>query len=514
MSSPTLTSVSAIRRDLDHGARRGYLWLSGTILLFLLQVVPYLSYRFVTDESWYAGPAYTLAHADGLRDPGMGPNDQENHFDGRPPGTFVAMATAFRLFGTSAATARLASVVAGVAIVALTFALTRDLLGELGAVLACLLLATDNLIVLVSRSARPEALTVMAILAALLALKRYALTREVAWAILAGLLLALGASFHVTMFGYVASLCLLAIMIDRAAHAFFLRGALASMLGWLLGLVPLILWFVASPSHRAGFREEFVGKAKGSPITERAVHEVYRYADLLGTHALPGALGAIPARLPIPVFFLVASYLLWRHRRSWFYAELIALVPTMLWLAYTANKSSRYLSLLAPIFAITIAAAVAEAYRGGRRNGRLLAVLAGLVILMQLAANVVLLRSASKANYAQVEARLRAIIPTDQTAYGTITFWLGLRDGRYISYERTSPAQAIRDYGARYFITGDPMQTKGSLWDQPYYDDLNATLAAITAHSQHVGTVPSPYYGNLEVYRLDDPAAVLAALGR
>ena len=491
-------------------AARGALWLLGAILLFLLQVVPYLSYRFVTDESWYAGPAYTLAHGDGVRDPGVGPNDQQNHFDGRPPGTFFVMATVFRVLGTSSATARMASVLAGIAIVALTYFLTRDVLGELGAVLATLLVATDNLVVLVSRSARPEALTVMAVLAALLALKRYGETRRLGGAVLAGLMLAVGASFHVTMLGYVATVGVLALWIDRRAGGFALRGALAYALGWLGGLCPLVVWSLATAEHRAGFREEFLDRAVSSPLSARAVQELYRYADLFGTHTLPGhTLGLLPVRAPIPLFFLLATYLLWRYRRGWFYVEVVCLLPTVLWFIYTANKSSRYLALLAPVFAMTMAAAAAASQDLRRR--RLLAGVCGAIVVMQLAANFVLLRSASKANYAQVEAGLRQLIPADQTAYGTITFWLGLRDGPYVSYERTTPVQAIRDDKARYFILGDPMMTNGSQWDQGYYNDLNALLAAVAAHSSLVGTVPSPYYGRLRVYRLDDPAAVLAA---
>jgi hypothetical protein len=67
-------------------------WLGLAILLFLLQTLPYLSYRWVTDESWYAGPAYSIAHGNGVADPAIGPNDLENHFDARPPGTAMVIA--------------------------------------------------------------------------------------------------------------------------------------------------------------------------------------------------------------------------------------------------------------------------------------------------------------------------------------------------------------------------------------------------------------------------------------
>ena len=78
-------------------------------------------------------------------------------------------------------------------------------------------------------------------------------------------------------------------------------------------------------------------------------------------HGLEG----VPLRLPIPLLFVVASYLLWRYRREWFRVELVLLVPTVLWLVDTVNKSSRYLALLAPVFALAIGAGVAAVQGGG-----------------------------------------------------------------------------------------------------------------------------------------------------
>jgi hypothetical protein len=72
-------------------------WLGLAFLLFFLQTLPYLSYRWVTDESWYAGPAYSFAHGNGIADPAIGPNDLENHFDARPPGAAIAIFGAFWL---------------------------------------------------------------------------------------------------------------------------------------------------------------------------------------------------------------------------------------------------------------------------------------------------------------------------------------------------------------------------------------------------------------------------------
>jgi hypothetical protein len=132
-------------------------------------------------------PAYSIAHGNGVADPAIGPNDLENHFDARPPGTAIVISAFFRLLGTGQISARLGSILAGLTIIFFTYRLARDVIGEEGALTATFLIATDNLIVLTSRSARPEALTTMAILASLLAMKQYARSDRIVWAFLSGL---------------------------------------------------------------------------------------------------------------------------------------------------------------------------------------------------------------------------------------------------------------------------------------------------------------------------------------
>lgn len=503
---PIVTEVMETRppgRSLTHAAVYG--WRGFAILLFLLQTLPYLSYRWLPDESWYSAPAYSIAHGNGIAVPAMGPNELENHFDARPPGTAMVIAAAFRLFGIGQITARLGSILAGLIIVLLVFRLARDLFGEEGALVAALLVATDNLIVLTSRSARPEALTTMAVLASLLAMKQYAQKDRIVWAFLSGLLIAMGTMFHVTLLGYIISFGILAIVIDRGRCGFPLRGAFGYSIGYGLGILPFVAWLLTAPLGLAGFREEYLGKAEGASIWSKFLQEGHRYSDLLGLNMLHGhGLESFPVRLPIPLFFLAASFLLWKLRRRWFYLELLLLTPTVFWLIYTANKSSRYLALLAPIFALAIGAAVAAARENRRLHGVFLS-LSCLVVAAQMSANFLLLHEARKADYNKVAAELCSVIPPGHTAYGTITFWLALHDHSYISYERTGPWMAANQYNTRYFIAGDRVMVNGLPGDEAFYEDLRHNMAEVTAQSKVVGDFTDPYYGNLKVYELHAP---------
>jgi 4-amino-4-deoxy-L-arabinose transferase-like glycosyltransferase len=482
-----------------------YAWLFFAACLFLLQTLPYLSYRWVTDESWYAASGYSIAHGHGAAVPAMGPNDVENRLDARPPGTALVIATAFRLLGTSQIPARLGSIVAGLGIIFLTYCLARNVIGNPGALVATFLVATDNLIVLTSRSARPEAYTTMMILASLLAIKQYAESKRLSWAFVTGFLLAVGTMFHVTLLGYIVTLGILVIVLDCKRSAFPLRGAICCACGYGLGLLPFVIWLLTSPLGGAGFREEYLGKAKGLSLWLKFLQEGHRYSDLLGFNMLHGhGLESIPVRLPIPLFFVAASFFLWKLRRRWFYLELLLLIPTALWFIYTANKSSRYLAILAPIFALAIGAAI-TATKADRKLRNILLVLSCMVVIAQIFANLVLLHAARNADYNKVAAELRSVIPPGETAYGTITFWLALHDHPFISYERTDPWMAANQFHARYFIAGDRMMTNGDSNDEVFHKSLNQGMAEIIFKSRLVGHFPDPYYGDLRVYERQGP---------
>jgi 4-amino-4-deoxy-L-arabinose transferase-like glycosyltransferase len=490
-SEPAASASSASRR---------LRWLVLGCLLFLLQVLPFLSYRWVTDESWYAAPGYSIAHGQGVRDPAIGPNDLESRFDARPPGTALLISAAFRAFGAGQVQARLASVLAGLLVVICAYAATRDVLDEAGAALAVLLCCTDNLLVLSSRTARPEALTAMSVAMALLAMKRYARTESVWAAAGAGLLMALGLTFHVTVIGYVLSMALLAIYLDHRKGRFILRGALAFSLGLGLGMLPFVTWILTAPLGREGFREEYLSRGHGA-LLERIVHEGSRYHDVLGLGMVhQGPLQYVPLRAFVPLVFIAGSVLLARYRRKWFTVELLLLVPTVLWFVEMVNKSSRYLTLLAFVFAVTIGAAVTVSR--GTAWRRVLVWAAVVVVAAQALTNGYLLLGARKANYSELGEQLRQTIPAGEPVYGTITFWLALRDHTFISQERTTPEQAAGEDHVKYFLLGDRMMVQGSAWDADYYERMHRSLAEIQAKAQLVRTIPSAYYGQIEVYRL------------
>jgi hypothetical protein len=345
----------------------------------------------------------------------------------------------------------------------------------------------------------------MAILASLLAMKQYGHKDSIVWAFLSGLLIAFGTMFHVTLLGYIVSFGILAIVIDHRHGRFLLRGGIGYAMGYCIGLLPYVVWILTAPLGRAGFREEFLSRAENLPLWSKFLQEGHRYTDLFGFNMLHRyGLENIPVRLPIPLFFLAASFLLWKLRPRWFYLELLLLTPTVFWLIYSVNKSSRYLAILCPLFALTIGAAIA-ATSSNQKLYRVVLILSCLVIAAQMSANIFLLCEARKADYNKVTKELRSVIPPGQTSYGTVTFWLALHDHPYISYERTDPWMAANQFHARYFITGDRVMTSGLPGDEAFYESLRRSVAGVIAQSKLVGHFPDPYYGDLKVYMLSVP---------
>jgi 4-amino-4-deoxy-L-arabinose transferase-like glycosyltransferase len=479
-------------------------WLVLPLLLFLVQTLPYLSYKWVTDESWYGATAYSLANGHGFANPAIGPNDIENRFDARPPGIAITMAAAFRIFGTNEVSARIGSVLAGILVILFTYLLARDLAGQYGALVATFIIATDNLLVLSSHTARPEVFTTMSVMAALLALNQYSKKGKWAWAFASGLLMALGTMFHIILAGFLISIGILYIVLDYSARRFPLRSSVAYICGYLLGLTPFAIWILTSPLGGAAFQQEYLSRAGSGSIWSRFLDEGHRYATVLGFDVLQSNdLSGFPLRIPIIIYYFVVIFVLWKLQLRRFYLVLVLLLPSTLWFAYTVNKSSRYLVLLAPIFALAIGVAVTAAGKNRTLQNALVA-FSVLIAASQVTANFVLLNDALKANYNLVADELRASIPPGQPTYGTITFWLMLRDHPFISYERTDPWMAADKYHVRYFIAGDRLMAGGWQEDPDFYLKLQKGMAQVDARSTIIARFHDPYYGDLKILKLSD----------
>src|SRR5579875_1327374 len=117
------------------------------------------------------------------------------------------------------------------------------------------------------------------------------------------------------------------------------------------------------------------------PFTKRLIAEKLRYSDFLGVGnwRVGFALGHIPLRAHIVLILLLAAVVLvWRCQKAAPYLLLPLAANLGIWV-FLLNKSSRYFSITASLFALTAARAIVAIWPRSR-GSRLLATL-GLALL-------------------------------------------------------------------------------------------------------------------------------------
>ncbi len=481
-------------------ARPGKGWLLVPVLLLLIQEIPYFQNRWVEDESWYSIPAHTLLQEGRLRNPTFADTDAESRVDTRPPAMPLTLSLMFAALGTGVAPARLPSLLAGLGLVIVVYQLALELVGAWAAVLASILVATDNFLFLAARTARPEALvTFFCTLGFLLYLKSS--RRSAAWlAFLSAGAIGVAMNYHVTAIPAALSLGVFLVCEFRSAQR--RRMAWMAGLGLLLLILPFAAWVRSTPSHYAAFKTMY-GQGETESTAEKLQAERTRYSDFLGLSSQRFHLPfRFPSRLPVVLAIAFSAAVLCRYNRKLLWPILVVLLGNLLGWVYLVNKTSRYFAIVAPALAILVAAAAATAW-SRKRWGRPAACLLVFSMFSQLAGNLLLLYRARHANYQSVGAELRAIIPPNESVYGAITFWMALHDRKYCSFDRTPLAYAITERRPSFLIANDRVMTGGSGYGQDNFAGLRAAVTAfVQTHATLVGQVPDPFYGDLMIYRI------------
>jgi len=478
--------------------------LIGACLLLLLQALTLYSTRWVEDESWYAVTAHTLMTRGELRVPIFQDGEPTASVDPRPPLTHIIMAGFFKVFGTSLYSARLPFLLSGLACIFLTYLLGCELgrpwVGLLGAVV----LATDNLMFLASRTARPESMAAAFALLGVLVYLYSQRQNSVKLAFLSGLIVGLGTMVHVNSFAAALSAGVLAFIEFRWSVVRKPR-PWAFAAGVLLVFSVFLVWALSDAAHRAEFSIMY-GGGEGFPLSAIPHIEWIRYRDFLGIGSMRVNLPVnVPTRLHIVLALLLSALALYRYDRELLKSILCLILPAMAWWAYERNITSRYIATGSPYLSLLLAGAVVSLWKFKPAWHRSIAACTALLLLSQVAGNYMLLYIYRKADYADVTRQLRTIIPADAHVYGALTFWMSFNDMPYYSWNRTTVKYAV-DHGVNYLILNDRVLLHGSGQGG---DDwiVRRTEAAdfVRDHATLVGHAPNPFYGDLEIYRVNAP---------
>jgi Dolichyl-phosphate-mannose-protein mannosyltransferase len=489
--------------EISDSKRNAILMLA--CLLLLAQVLPLLYVRWVEDESWYSNSAYSLSQYGELRMRIFAPPAQQATFDPRPPLPMLTMAGSFAIFGTSIYTARLPFLLAGIAGILLTYLLGCELRGQALGLAAAVFLSADTLYFLASRTSRPESMVVAFSVAGILLFLQSQRRNSTGLAFLSGLAVGIGALAHPNALaaGIVAGIFAL---MEFGWSIFRRARAWVFVAGMLLAIAPYIVVELATPTRKAEFISCWT-RGQGEPLSAIPRLELSRYSDFIGMPSgrfqtsIP-----IPYRLHIVLALLACAWLLYRYDRELFRKVGTMVACSMVWWAFLRFQSPRYTATGSPYFALLLAGGMLALLKHRPDWRKMAFAAAALLLLTELGSNYGLLYLYRKADYTGVKKQLESIIPPGAPVYGALTFWMALNDHEYFSWNRTPLAYAVA-HGATYLILNDRVLLRGSGFGKDDWAQVRRTAADFVGSGEAslVGRVPNPFYGDLEVYRVNQP---------
>jgi 4-amino-4-deoxy-L-arabinose transferase-like glycosyltransferase len=471
-------------------------------LLFILQELPLFQTRWIEDESSYADAAWTFSREGQIRMSMYPPTDLGSIVDVRPPAMPIAFGQVFKMLGLGIWQARLLPFLGALGAIILTWLLGLHLAGPWSGAIGALMVATDNMLFMAARTARPEG--IIAFLNALTFLLFLLAMRRNSWlsALAAGIVAGAAMNFHIN--GVIAPLAMglwalyeyrFAIWRKPVVWIFFIAA--------LFCLAPYVFWINADRIHQQAYREM---QALGTVVQHAAGRlrgEWMRYSDFigLGNQKLPLPI-RLPARAPVVLVILAGAGVLFVYQRRLFWLLGLLLAACMGWWFYLANKNVRYTAVAAPVFALIVASA-AVSFATSRKR-RWVAVAACLLYAAnQIAGNAFLTWRFRDADYNRLATELRNAIPAGESVYGANTFWLALNDRRYYSYDRSPFDYAIANLKPRYLILYDRVMIDGSGFGADDFREVRTKATAfVHTYCEKTAVISNPFYGDLEIYRV------------
>jgi 4-amino-4-deoxy-L-arabinose transferase-like glycosyltransferase len=503
--SAAVSRATPARPDTVPARVRGLILIAACSLL-LVQVLTLLTVRWVEDESWYSAAAHSLATTGQLRMPVFAADSVSARVDTRPPLAMVIMAGFFRLFGTSLYSAKLPFLLAALVTIPLTFLLGCELRRPWVGLVGAVALATDNFFFNAARTARPEALAaafaVLGVLVFLYSQRR----NSVGLAFLSGLIVGTGSVAHLNAFASALTAGVLAFLEFRWSIVRRPR-PWAFVAGTIIPIALFLGWAFSDAVHRAEFMAMY-SYGEGYPLRAIPHLEAIRYSDFLGLPSIRVPLPLpVPTRLHIVLALAASAVVLYRYDRELLWKILALLAPAALWWAYERNPSSRYIAAGAPYISLLLAGGLVALFEAKAAWRKATAAVGALLLLSQVGGNYLMLYMYRQADYMAVTRQLRSLIPQGACTYGALTFWMALSDHPYYSWNRT-PLQYALDHGATYLILNDRVMVHGSGYgEDDWAQQRDEAKAFVRGHARLIGRAPNPFYGDLEIYRVEGNAS-------
>lgn len=477
---------------------RNWVLLAGSCILLFAQSLILINTRWVEDDSWYSIKGWTLATEGRIRMP-VFPDDPEYVSNVITTLHADTLGATFAIFGLGIVQARIVSGIFAVGLVIVVFFLASNIAGRTCGALAALIVATDSILMVAARTARPEAETVFLSWLALLLFERAVALHSLKLGFASALACGLGLICHPLALPFFAAI-LLFCCLKYGWRVWKEPLAWVFVAGVSIVLIPYLVWCFSDAAHIAGFQAGYMERV-AQPFRNRLFEEVNRWSDFIGLSSLRvPLLPHVPLRAHVAVILIVAFAFFARRDRRFGLAALALLAINLAWLIFLVNKGPRYLVMLSPLFAIVLAYFAARSV--GSKYHKLAAAALILVLITQVGGNAYWLYRYRNANYSEVTRQLRNIVPPGASVYAIITFWMALHDRTYFALDRTTLDSAVSKLHPQYMILYDRVMMHGS----GYGDNLAPLREQITnfvrGHGVLAGRVSNDFYGDLEIYRI------------
>jgi 4-amino-4-deoxy-L-arabinose transferase-like glycosyltransferase len=524
------------------------------VAIYLMTTLPSLGNDPLVggDEGWIISASAKLADDGSFgSDLFQGFYGSENHYYFNLPLHHLVLAAWFKVAGVSMASARLVSVIYGLAALLLTYALGRRLGGRwvgLGAAALLVLLRlnltpfTGLTLTDLGATVRYDLVTVpYGLGAALLLLKRRPTedAPPLLYVALAGVLLGLAAltQFIGAMFGPPLAFYLLTLRGVELPRRIVLAGVLT-----VTAIVPFIPYAVYVAPHTDDFRgqaravEQSTDFASPRFYVEQLEREPSRFRDAVALDHVPSSPSDLVRRPSARLALLLLAPLaaLWVARRGFLTPtseggeayRLVALVLLGLVVELTLLESTKrfvYWVVVVPFLCIAIADLALAAWRWSRQAPRgvqpcavLLALVAVITVFavegLGVAAKDV--RDARKAgDYVALGRKLNAVVPPGAVTMGDNRLWLAMRCRPYrslhllfyetnprISGDQTTDIEGAFERTQIDYLLLSPISRDQLKLLSPR--DAEAFQRYVETRMEPVTKVDDPTYGPIDVYRV------------
>lgn len=468
------------------------------------------------DENWFINPAYDLVVFGKMGTTMIyGFYNIANFTYWQPPMYILLLATSFKLLGFGIVQARLVSVFLGFLTVIFTYQFGFKLYNKKIGLLSSLLLISNPVFFLISRTARMEiavaCFMVIALYCAVIALKNSKKNYYFASAFFATLALLSHPNGIIAIFA--VSIIILVEKTDFSMLKFNLN--FNEIFVFILGLIlPLIcyMWYISL--DLTAFKGQFMANIGASPsnLLDNLIMEPTRYIELFwGLVNYDGILLTCVVFVIVAVLSILGLYYLVRDRKFSGKFLLIVLIINMGVLSFLVyHKYFIYLGLTLPYLSILITLTIKDKIKFQINKEGIISVIIVILWVTLIIGNFIFiatfLEKKKDYDYIAIEQEVHKYIPSGCVVVGDHNYWMALQnDYKYYGRERVYGSQKFQQNQIKTENMLADLNVDYILFDDLWAYDDDYIMNFVNQNCTLISEIPSNYtngFGIVKVYKV------------